>query len=122
MVRVNYENPYFFHDFFNKGFHNLYEINLNGVDNIINDTPIKYRSDKGSGVYITKNTRFDKDLADKINHAIRTFKLHNAVIQMNNDLILNLIVYDFFMKYTSDVEVMEVLKELAMEYDKRSNI
>lgn len=85
---------------------------------MLKNKPIKYFNGmENESEHITKNIRFEKKIAIKINSLIRKFNQDNKVLKMNNDIFLNVIVQEYFERFEDDKAIMDDLKKRALEIE-----
>ena len=79
---------------------------------MLNGTPIKYKTYNEEKEVISKNIKFDKDLAENINKTIAIFNSNEKALKLNNDLLINIAVREY-LENTNVPEIKEkILKEL----------
>ena len=83
---------------------------------MLNGTPIKYKTYNEEKEVISKNIKFDKDLAENINKTIAIFNSNEKALKLNNDLLINIAVREY-LENTNVPEIKEkILKELWWGY------
>ena len=79
---------------------------------MLNGTPIKYKTYNEEKEVISKNIKFDKDLAENINKTIAIFNSNEKALKLNNDLLINIAVREY-LENTNVSKIKEkILKEL----------
>ena len=83
---------------------------------MLNGTPIKYKTYNEEKEVISKNIKFDKDLAENINKTIAIFNSNEKALKLNNDLLINIAVREY-LENTNVSKIKEkILKELWWGY------
>lgn len=84
---------------------------------MLNGTPIKYRKYEKEKKVISKNIRFEKDVAEKINWVISFFNKESKVIKLTNDSFLNIAVSEYIKHLEDSEDVIKELKHKAIDFE-----
>ena len=82
---------------------------------MLNGTPIKYKTYNKEKEVISKNIKFEKDLAENINRVISIFNSNEKALKLNNDLLINIAVDEFLNGFDSEDDLFMELKNKALE-------
>ena len=82
---------------------------------MLNGTPIKYKTYNEEKEVISKNIKFEKDLAENINRVISIFNSNEKALKLNNDLLINIAVDEFLNGFDSEDDLFMELKNKALE-------
>ena len=82
---------------------------------MLNGTPIKNKTYNEEKEVISKNIKFEKDLAENINRVISIFNSNEKALKLNNDLLINIAVDEFLNGFDSEDDLFMELKNKALE-------
>lgn len=77
---------------------------------MLDGVPIKYKMYNEEKEVISKNIRFDKELAEEINKTIAVFNNKEKVVKLNNDVLINIAVSSYLKNLDFNELKAEALK------------